>query len=42
LGTTVQEAQRRAYELAKRIHWDGVYYRGDIGYRAIRREQDKG
>jgi phosphoribosylamine--glycine ligase len=41
LGATVQEAQRRAYELARRIHWDGVYYRGDIGYRAIRREQDK-
>ncbi len=42
LGATVQEAQRRAYELARRIHWDGVYYRGDIGYRAIRREQEKG
>ncbi len=41
LGATVQEAQRRAYELARRIHWDGVYYRNDIGYRAIRREQDK-
>ena len=41
LGATVQEAQRRAYELARRINWDGVYYRSDIGYRAIRREQDK-
>ncbi len=42
LGATVQEAQRRAYELVRRINWDGVYYRSDIGYRAIRREQDKG
>ena len=41
LEATVQEAQRRAYELVRRIHWDGVYYRNDIGYRAIRREQDK-
>ncbi len=39
LGVTVSEAQRRAYELAKRIHWDGVYYRSDIGYRAVAREQ---
>ncbi|HYQ91604.1 MAG TPA: phosphoribosylamine--glycine ligase [Candidatus Competibacteraceae bacterium] len=41
LGATVQEAQRRAYELVRRIDWDGVYYRNDIGYRAIRREQNK-
>ncbi|MFO1433088.1 MAG: phosphoribosylamine--glycine ligase [Candidatus Competibacteraceae bacterium] len=41
LGATVQEAQRRAYALAGRIDWDGVYYRNDIGYRAIRRERNK-
>ncbi len=40
LGKTVAEAQARAYELARRIQWDGVYYRTDIGYRAIAREQE--
>ncbi|KUI97044.1 phosphoribosylamine--glycine ligase [Vibrio sp. MEBiC08052] len=39
LGNTVSEAQQRAYELAKQIQWDGVFYRSDIGYRAIAREQ---
>ena len=39
LGATVAEAQSRAYDLAKRVHWDGVYYRTDIGYRAIARER---
>jgi len=38
LGGTVAEAQNRAYNLAKRVHWDGAYYRTDIGYRAIARE----
>ncbi|MBW2609346.1 MAG: phosphoribosylamine--glycine ligase [Deltaproteobacteria bacterium] len=39
LGTSVSKAQKRAYELAKQISWDGVYYRTDIGYRAVEREQ---
>ncbi len=39
LGETVAWAQKRAYEVARQIHWDGVYYRTDIGYRAIEREQ---
>ncbi len=39
LGETVTEAQKRAYELAGRIHWNGIYYRRDIGYRAVQREQ---
>ncbi len=38
LGETVAAAQRRAYELVEQIHWDGIYYRRDIGYRAIARE----
>jgi phosphoribosylamine---glycine ligase len=41
LGATVREAQARAYEHAKRIQWDGVYYRTDIGYRAVAREYKK-
>ncbi len=39
LGATVSEAQARAYELTKQITWDKVYYRTDIGHRAIAREQ---
>ena len=38
LGDTVSQAQTRAYEVVKQIHWDGVYYRSDIGHRAIARE----
>jgi phosphoribosylamine--glycine ligase len=39
LGETVGEAQRDAYEVAKQISWDGGFYRTDIGYRAIAREE---
>ena len=38
LGDTVREAQQAAYDLASRISWDGMFYRKDIGYRAINRE----
>ncbi|MDP1708521.1 MAG: phosphoribosylamine--glycine ligase [Gammaproteobacteria bacterium] len=38
LGDTVGEAQRRAYTLARLIHWNDMYYRTDIGHRAIARE----
>ncbi len=37
LGTTVAEAQAKAYEQVKRIHWPGVFSRMDIGHRAITR-----
>jgi phosphoribosylamine---glycine ligase len=36
LGDTIQEAQTKAYRLAKGIHWDDAYYRTDIGFKAIR------
>ncbi|AZZ46535.1 phosphoribosylamine--glycine ligase [Pseudomonadaceae bacterium SI-3] len=39
LGDTVSAAQQNAYALAARIEWDGHFYRHDIGYRAIAREQ---
>ena len=39
LGVTVNAAQQRAYETVKKIHWRGVQYRNDIGYRAIEREK---
>ncbi|OAT15285.1 phosphoribosylamine--glycine ligase [Buttiauxella noackiae ATCC 51607] len=41
LGDTVAQAQQRAYELMKDIHWDGSFSRSDIGYRAIERENAK-
>ena len=39
LGDTVGIAQEKAYDLAKRISWKNVYYRTDIGYRAVLREE---
>lgn len=39
LGDTVTEAQQRAYELLEQVSWEGAYFRKDIAYRAIAREQ---
>ena len=38
LGDTVTEAQKNAYELAKFVSWESLYFRTDIAYRAIERE----
>ncbi len=35
LGDTIAEAQTKAYELTRQISWDNVYYRTDIGFKAI-------
>ena len=35
LGDTILEAQTKAYELADSIHWNNIYYRTDIGFKAI-------
>jgi len=35
LGNSIAESQQRAYETVSKIRWDNVYYRTDIGYRAI-------
>lgn len=40
LGDTVTEAQKRAYELLEHVSWEGAYFRNDIAYRAIAREQN--
>jgi len=37
-GATVSEAQSLAYARVKKIQWQGMYYRPDIGYRAVARE----
>ncbi len=36
-GDDIQAAQERAYQLTDAIHWDGVFSRRDIGYRAVAR-----
>jgi phosphoribosylamine--glycine ligase len=40
LGADVAAAQRQAYALVDLVHWPGVQYRRDIGYRALARERD--
>jgi phosphoribosylamine---glycine ligase len=40
LGNNVTEAQANAYKLTHAIDWEDVYYRDDIAYRAILREQN--
>ncbi len=39
LGDTVAEAQAGAYDVVNTLSWDKVYFRTDIGHRAIAREQ---
>lgn len=38
LGNSVTEARNQAYALAKQIQWQDLFYRNDIAYRAIARE----
>ncbi len=38
LGDGVKDAQHKAYNAVKSIHWHNAYYRTDIGHRAISRE----
>jgi phosphoribosylamine--glycine ligase len=40
LGDGVLAAQQQAYELVRAVHWPGMQYRSDIGYRAIARERE--
>ena len=35
LGSSIQEVQKRAYELVDRVDWHGSYYRTDIGFKAL-------
>lgn len=39
LGDTVSQAQQLAYQAVAKISWQDMYYRTDIGYRAVQREQ---
>jgi phosphoribosylamine--glycine ligase len=37
LGNDFADAQSRAYTAARKIQFDGMFYRLDIGYRAVAR-----
>lgn len=39
LGNTVTDAQQKAYQQIDAISWNTMYFRKDIGYRAIAREK---
>ena len=41
LGASVLDAQQQAYKLASAINWNGMFFRDDIAWRAIQREQKK-
>ena len=38
LGNTVGEAKKNAYDAISGINYNGMFFRNDIGYRAIQRE----
>ncbi len=40
LGDSVTQAQQKAYACVQQISWDKVYFRTDIGYRAVARESE--
>jgi phosphoribosylamine--glycine ligase len=39
LGDSVTQAQANAYKLVEQINWEAMYYRKDIGHRAVAREK---
>ena len=38
LGSSVHSAQQKVYNAVSKVSWDNSYYRKDIGYKAIERE----
>jgi phosphoribosylamine--glycine ligase len=41
-GDTLEESLGRAYQALSHIHFDGIYYRRDIGHRALKRPEASG
>ncbi|PXF30353.1 phosphoribosylamine--glycine ligase [Pokkaliibacter plantistimulans] len=41
MGNSVKEAQQRAYELVHQTSWEGMFFRTDIAWRAIAREEQQ-
>lgn len=39
LGNSVAQAQKQAHDLIQKVNFNGMFYRKDIGYRAIAREE---
>jgi phosphoribosylamine--glycine ligase len=39
LGNNIEEAIGSAYDAVSRIHWEGAYYRKDIGRKALNRNR---
>jgi len=35
LGSNLEEAQEKAYNLVNMVNWDGSYYRTDIGFKGL-------
>jgi phosphoribosylamine--glycine ligase len=35
LGDTLEDAQKKTYQIVKQIDWDGAYFRTDIGFKAL-------
>jgi phosphoribosylamine--glycine ligase len=40
-GNSVRSARDAAYQAVRKITWDGAFYRTDIGYRAVQREESR-
>lgn len=40
LGVNIKQARDRAYEALEKIHFEGMHYRKDIGWRALKRENN--
>jgi phosphoribosylamine--glycine ligase len=40
-GASVRSARDAAYGAVRKVSWDGAFYRTDIGYRAIAREESR-
>jgi phosphoribosylamine--glycine ligase len=38
VAESLEEALARAYQAVAEIHFEGMYYRRDIGHRALRRQ----
>ena len=39
LGNSTRIARENTYKAIEKISWEGMQYRKDIGYRAIKREE---
>ena len=35
LGENLEDAQEKAYQLVKKVAWDGSYFRTDIGFKGL-------